>query len=313
MDPSVRERTPQPPPETTPKAPAERSPGRLDSLRVKARDANVRLLEARDRNSSIDFSFSWMERERRLAASVLAGGIAYRLFFWLLPAALVLGGVLGFSSSESAEDRARDLGLTATAASSVGEAVADAGRGRWALLLVGLGALLWTSSWSVVAMRRVYALIWGVAAPSGGNPLKDALGFGGILALLISIPAAAAWLRSVSPGPGLALELLAIAAFFGIWLWASARLPHSDAPLRALVPGALLAAVGAQAIYLVTVFYIAVKLERASALYGGLGVAATFLFVLWIVGRLVISSAILNAELWRRAPRDPPSASISPG
>jgi uncharacterized BrkB/YihY/UPF0761 family membrane protein len=300
VDPSVRERTPQPPPETTPKAPAERSPGRLDSLRVKARDANVRLLEARDRNSSIDFSFSWMERERRLAASVLAGGIAYRLFFWLLPAALVLGGVLGFSSSESAEDR-------------VGEAVADAGRGRWALLLVGLGALLWTSSWSVVAMRRVYALIWGVAAPSGGNPLKDALGFGGILALLISIPAAAAWLRSVSPGPGLALELLAIAAFFGIWLWASARLPHSDAPLRALVPGALLAAVGAQAIYLVTVFYIAVKLERASALYGGLGVAATFLFVLWIVGRLVISSAILNAELWRRAPRDPPSASISPG
>ena len=309
MDPSVRERTPQPP-ETTPK-PEERS--RLEPLRVKARDANVRLLEARDRHPWVDFSFSWMEREQRLAASVLAGGIAYRLFFWLLPAALVLGGVLGFSSGESAEENARDLGLTATAANSVGEAVADAGRGRWALLLGGLAALLWTSSWSVVAIRRVYALIWGVAAPRGGNPLKDALGFSGILALLISIPATAAWLRSISPGPGLLLELLAIAAFFGIWLSASAWLPHGDAPLRALVPGAVLMAVGAQVVYLATVYYIAVRLDRASALYGGLGVAATFLFVLWIFGRLVISSAILNAELWRRSPRNPASESISPG
>jgi uncharacterized BrkB/YihY/UPF0761 family membrane protein len=51
-----------------------------------------------------------------------------------------------------------------------------------------------------------------------------------------------------------------------------------------------------------------VKLERSSALYGGLGTAATFLFILYVVGRLVIASPMLNAELWRRR-----SGEASPG
>jgi hypothetical protein len=61
------------------------------------------------------------------------------------------------------------------------------------------------------------------------------------------------------------------------------------------------------------VFYIAAKLERASALYGGLGMAATLLFVLYVVGRLVVSSALLNAELWRRSRRTIQSEPNSPG
>ena len=53
-----------------------------------------------------------------------------------------------------------------------------------------------------------------------------------------------------------------MAAFFGIWLWVSTLLPHADVPLRALVPGAILMAVGAQIVHLFTV-YVAVKLERS--------------------------------------------------
>jgi uncharacterized BrkB/YihY/UPF0761 family membrane protein len=75
----------------------------------------------------------------------------------------------------------------------------------------------------------------------------------------------------------------------------------------------LLAALGVQVIHVFAVFYIAAKLERASALYGGLGLAATLLFVLYVVGRLVVSSAVLNAELWHRGRRTIQSEPNSPG
>jgi uncharacterized BrkB/YihY/UPF0761 family membrane protein len=274
--------------------------GRLESVRARARDVPARLTAARSRHASVDASFDLLERDRGLAASVLAGGIAFRLFLWLLPLALLLGGVLGFTSSDSSQDIAQKLGLTATAADAVGQAVQEAGAGRWALLLIGVSALLWTSSRSVLAVRRVYALVWGVPPSRAGNPFKEAVAFSGACLLLLAIPAGAARLRDVAAGPGIVAALLAPAGFFGIWLWISAFLPHRDAPLRALVPGAVLAALAMQVIHVFAAFYIAAKLERASALYGGLGLAATLLFILYVVGRVVVSSAVLNAELWRR-------------
>lgn len=301
-----------PPPEPT-VDPGQKT-RRVDAMRARAQAAQVRLESARGKHTSVDTVFCFWEEDRRLAASVLAGGISYRLFFWLLPLALILGGVLGFSSSASADEAARSFGLTATIASAVGDSVADANRGRWALLLGGSAALLWTSSWTVIALRRVHALIWDSPVPrTTGNPLLGALAFSGVVMAMLAIPTGAARLRDASPTAGLVISLLAVGAFFVLWLWASAQLPHADAPLMALVPGALLAAIGAQAIHLFASFYVAGKLERASALYGGLGLAATFLFVLYIVGRLVIASAVLNAELWHRRTREASAPGAHPG
>lgn len=287
--------------------------GRLKSVRARARDVPVRLAAARDRHASVDASFDLLERDRRIAASVLAGGIAFRLFLWLLPLALLLGGVLGFTSTATVGEVTREVGLTAAAADAVGHAVDDAGKGRWALLLIGASGLLWTSSRSVLALRRVYALVWNVAPPRSGNPLKEALAFSVVCSTLLLVPTGSAWLRELAGSPGIVIPLLALGAYFGVWIWVSDWLPHGDAPVRALIPGALLAGIGMQFLHLTTVFYVAGKLERASALYGGLGLAATLLFVLYIVGRLVVSSAVLNAELSRRGRRAIRSEANSPG
>jgi hypothetical protein len=42
------------------------------------------------------------------------------------------------------------------------------------------------------------------------------------------------------------------------------------------------------------------KLTRAPALYGSLGTAATLLAWLFLIARLMVSSAFVNATLWRR-------------
>ena len=71
----------------------------------------ARAKDAGDRHVSIAVPFRAAERNRRFAASVLAGGIAYRLFSWLAPAVLLIGGVLGFGDSQSIEDSAAEGGL----------------------------------------------------------------------------------------------------------------------------------------------------------------------------------------------------------
>jgi uncharacterized BrkB/YihY/UPF0761 family membrane protein len=42
------------------------------------------------------------------------------------------------------------------------------------------------------------------------------------------------------------------------------------------------------------------RIESASELYGALGAASAVLLWLYLIGRLVVASAVLNATLWER-------------
>ena len=84
------------------------------------------------------------------------------------------------------------------------------------------------------------------------------------------------------------------------WWLASWLLPHGDAPPVALVPGALLFAIAVQVMHLVTVLYLSRKLSSASELYGDLGGAATLLLWLYLISRLMVAAAMLNAAMWVR-------------
>ena len=77
--------------------------GRSDRMRARVAAARTRTKRASERHLSVAVSFRAAERNRRVASSVLAGGIAYRLFLWLLPFGLILGGALGVMDADSAE------------------------------------------------------------------------------------------------------------------------------------------------------------------------------------------------------------------
>ena len=59
--------------------------------------------------------------------------------------------------------------------------------------------------------------------------------------------------------------------------------------------------VGHALLQVATVYYFAPKLTRAPALYGSLGSAATLLLWLFLIARILVASAFLNAALWRRS------------
>ena len=96
-----------------------------------------------------------------------------------------------------------------------------------------------------------------------------------------------------------------------IALRVSEVLPHRDVPRRALVPGAVLVALGVQGLHLHG-GYLAGSADRATSVYGAIGAALVILLWLFIFARLIIGGAVLNAELAARRERSrraPPPAS----
>jgi uncharacterized BrkB/YihY/UPF0761 family membrane protein len=133
-----------------------------------------------------------------------------------------------------------------------------------------------------------------------GQPVQGALVLVGAIVAVVLVISGSAAARELLGTVGLLIALAATLAFFGIWLWLAWLLPHGDAPLRALVPGAILVALGIQIVHLGTVLFIGAKVARASATYGSLGVAFTVLAWLYILSRVVVASAMLNAARWER-------------
>ena len=72
------------------------------------------------------------------------------------------------------------------------------------------------------------------------------------------------------------------------------------ATIRALLPGALMVGSGLWLAQLFSVYVLAHRIDKASELYGSLGVAAALLAWLYLLGRLMVASAMLSATLWER-------------
>jgi hypothetical protein len=76
-----------------------------------------------------------------------------------------------------------------------------------------------------------------------------------------------------------------------------AVLPHGSQSWKMLLPGAILVGIGVQVAHGLVVYLLAPKLDKATSLYGALGIATTLLFFLWIVGWIIITAPILNRAL----------------
>ena len=100
-----------------------------------------------------------------------------------------------------------------------------------------------------------------------------------------------------------------------LWLGIDVLLPHGDAPVTSLIPGALLMVAGLQALYLVTIYYFAHRLATSGDLYGSLGIAGTLLLWLYVIARLFVASMFFDAALWkrRRLRREARATGTTPG
>ena len=243
-------------------------------------------------------AFDVAERDRARLGGLLAGALAYRFFLWLLPFSLFMVGSLGAVASldgDAPDDISDNVGLRGF----LGDTLADGAResGWWFALFVGLFATLYAGMGAVRALRISHAAAWGMRPHPGGNPMRGSVWLTAIVIAVVVLAGLIGWVRHISALGGLLALLGTTGLYFGIWLGVSARLPHRAPSMRALVPGALVVAVGIQCIQLFTAYYLAGRAERASSVYGTIGVALTLLLWLFLVARLMVGGAILNAQL----------------
>jgi len=192
------------------------------------------------------------------------------------------------------------LGFGEDVGTTISEAARQADRSRFVILGIGIFALFSASAAGAKTFVAVDAIVWGLPVRRPRQTLRAAGAFTGTALLALSLPLAANWARSQSPGIGIGATVSSLVAFAALWFLVSWMLPHSDARGRDLIPGALIAAVATQLFHLVTVYYLVHKVESASHLYGSFGAAAALLLWLYLLGRLVVANANINATLWER-------------
>ena len=271
--------------------------GRAEEIRARAKRYSERAEAMRGQHVSVDAVYVIADRDSELGGGLMAGALAYRIFIWLLPFALVIVAGIGIaaSASESPESASSSLGLHGVVASSVAQAAH--GSSRWYALLIGVPVLLWATRNLLKTLVVVHRLVWSEPRRTVRKPSVSATLW--FLLLLVAFFALNQLARSVGSWTGsVTLRILVgFVAIGGWWLVISMRLPHRGVPWLELVPGAILMAVGLELLSSIGVFLIAPRIESSQRAYGALGLAATLLFGLYLVSRLVVASAVVNATV----------------
>jgi uncharacterized BrkB/YihY/UPF0761 family membrane protein len=251
----------------------------------------------------VDAGFQVQELDAGVGGGILAGALAFRLFLFMVPFVYVVFTVLGISSHATSQDPgqlARNIGITGVLASAV---VKTQDQSAWTQVVLVLGAavaLFITAGSLMKALYVVHWLVWRVrrVMPTG---LVPRLALIGITLVASALGVAVNYLRNSSGITGAVIAVLMITAFsFALWWWVSWQLPHAPVPARALVPGALLMAIGADVLHVLTTYWIGHLVARKTNTYGAVGIALAVLLWVYILGRIIVGSAGLNAALWHR-------------
>jgi uncharacterized BrkB/YihY/UPF0761 family membrane protein len=280
----------------------ERTRVLAETVRARGQQLSQRAQAERRRHGSVDAVFEMIDRDAELGGGIIAGALAYRLFIWLLPLALVAVAGLGIAAdatSRTPGSAAGSAGLGGLVSKSVANAAK--GPGRWYALLVGIPVLVYVTRGLLRSLIGAHRLLWADVRAAAPKPTM--LASLRLLALLLCFPVVAGLasaVRAWSGAGGLVVTLLALPPYAGLWLLVTIRLPHRTAAWTALIPGALLFAVGLEALHVIAAYVLAPYAIAKQGTYGALGIAAVLLLGLFLVSRLMVAGAVLNATLWER-------------
>lgn len=243
------------------------------------------------------------ERYSDLHGNNLAAAVTFQAFISLFPLLLVVVAVIGWIAGDGTDVAGavvRELGLNGDAKEAVEDAVEAARESKKAASAVGLASLLWSGLGLVNALQYGYNQTWQVEAREVKDKAVGVLWLAG--AALIFVGAAAIttvmlWVPEFVRPLGI---VVALGINFGLWVWTSKILPNTKIPWKAVLPGALLAAIGLEILKVVGAFYVPKLVSNSSQLYGTLGVVFALLAWLFLFGRLIIYSAVLNVVLRER-------------
>jgi uncharacterized BrkB/YihY/UPF0761 family membrane protein len=271
-----------------------------EELRVRADETWKRVEASRSSNAGVDTAFQVYERDRDRLGPLLSAAIAFRLFLVFVPYVaflVIVAGLFGVDRSDLAT-----AGIGGITAKSITDVSSQPLWGRILTLLLVAWALLLASRSMVKALRLTYAAAWELGRPRFRDTTKTGLVFLGLVAAATVTTGLARQAREGADAAGWVVTVfLVFAIYLATWIVACVLLPRAqEAGWTAMLPGAVLFALGAQVIHIAVVVWFAPRIDSATARYGALGIAILLLGGVYLVGRLMVAAAFLNATMWFR-------------
>jgi membrane protein len=241
------------------------------------------------------------KRYSELRGNYLASSVTLSSFLSIFPLLLFAIAILGFFAAGSpnlAGNIVSELGLTGDARDGIITAIATAERSRRTASVIGIVGLLWSGLGLVAALQYAINAAWQVSSRGWREKLKGLTWLAGA-ALLFSTSFATSAVIRVLPAFLAPLGILAgLSVNLGLWLWTFKVLGTRQVGWKALLPGAVVGAIGLEILKAVGAFYVPGAVAKASALYGTLGVVFATLAWLLFFGRLVVYAAVVNVVRW---------------
>jgi membrane protein len=241
------------------------------------------------------------KRYGELNGNYLASSVTLSAFLSLFPLLLFAIAILGFFSASSpnlAGDVVERLGLTGDAADGITTAIETAERSRRAASVIGIAGLLWSGLGLIAAFQYAINAAWQVTGRGWRDKLTGVMWLGGATLLFLVSFATSAVIRWLPTFLAPLTTLAGLSVNFGLWLWTFKILATREVGWKALVPGAVVGALGFEVLKAIGAFYVPGAVASASALYGTLGVVFATLAWLLFFGRLVVYAAVVNVVRW---------------
>jgi uncharacterized BrkB/YihY/UPF0761 family membrane protein len=268
-----------------------------------ATDAYRRFERRRAFDHRVDTLLTTFERDRATGGVVLAGALAFRVFLFFIPYVAFIVILLGVSTGQGKSERdiARRAGVGGLVAKAAGGIHLSGWERLSALVVIGFG-VVWAARTLYRVLRIVMALEWSIPIVRVSATRPALLLIAGT-ALLVLVEAALSRFRRASFAGGLVGGLIGSLLFLvllaTIWLLVLRYLPHPpDCPWWALAPGAAIITIGTEIVHLVTIYWIAHLISSKSEVYGALGAALALMFWAYLIGRVLVLSAVVNSTLW---------------
>jgi len=278
-------------------------PGRMDKWRARV-DGLTQAYQRRAQDHPVlGVPMVFLERYTSRQGVLLASAIAFRLFLWLLPLALLAAGILAKVSTTDGSDvksAAKEAGLTGAASQQVVTALRNGDR-SWVVAVVTGGVLfLWATRTLMRNLTVVNAHAWSVRVPriKPKDVLINTLAFAVAWVAVFACTAAVHQLTNALPDGGVVLAIVFQgAALTALWFLIARRLPDSRYDWVDLIPGTLVFGFGMSIMDTFGRIYLPARFAHSSAMYGSLGIAAVMLAWLLLIGQLIVTAALTNT-LW---------------
>jgi membrane protein len=243
------------------------------------------------------------QRYNALNGRATAASITLYGFLALFALAVLAVAIVGFVSSGNdhvTDDIVTWLGVTGTAAKVVTDAVEAASESARVASVIGIVGLIFVGSSFAVAIAHAYNEAWQVPTRVNYERLKG-LGWLAVAALML---AAGSFVTSGYTALPAFLAPLVLAVSLSVntalWMWTSWALPNRRVPWRALLPAAIVGAVGLELLKVAGGYVVPLLVARSSALYGSIGVVFALLAWLLVLGRLVVFVTVIEVDGWER-------------